>query len=168
MAIYEALLPEVEMEAATTRKYFERLPEDKLDFKPHEKSMLLGRLAGHIAEMLGWGTTTLTTDELDFAPVGAPPFQPLVASSREQLLGEFDKGLAAFRAALPETSDQDFMKPWTLLSGGKVFFKMPKITVVRSMVMNHIVHHRAQLGVYYRLNNVPVPATYGPTADERP
>jgi uncharacterized damage-inducible protein DinB len=168
MPIYEALLPELEMEAATTRKFFERLPEDKLDFKPHEKSMPLGRLAGHVAELVGWGTTTLETDQLDFAPVGAPPFKPLLATSREQLLGEFDKGVASFRAALPKATDQDFLKPWTLLSAGKVFFTMPRITVVRSMVFNHIIHHRAQLGVYYRLNNVPLPSSYGPSADERP
>jgi uncharacterized damage-inducible protein DinB len=168
MAIYEALLPELEMEAATTRKFIERLPEDKLDFKPHEKSMPLGRLSGHLAELFGWGTTTLETEQLDFAPAGAPPFQPLVATSRDQLLKEFEKGVASFRAALPKATDQDFMKPWTLLSGGKVFFSMPRITVVRSMVFNHIVHHRAQLGVYYRLNNVPVPSSYGPSADERP
>jgi len=168
MAIYEALLPELAMEAATTRKFLERLPEDKLEFKPHEKSMALGRLAGHIAEMMGWGTTTLQTDQLDFAPAGGPPFQPLVATSREQLLGEFDKGVASFRETLPKTSDQDFMKPWTLLSGGTVFFTMPRLTVIRSMVLNHIIHHRAQLGVYYRMNNVPVPSSYGPSADERP
>ena len=168
MAIYEAFLPELEMEAATTRKFFERLPEDKLDFKPHEKSMPLGRLAGHIAEMMGWGSMTLETDQLDFAPAGGPPMQPLFATSREQLLREFDKGVASFRTALPKATDQDFMKPWTLLSGGKVFFTMPRITVIRSMVMNHIIHHRAQLGVYYRLNNVPVPSSYGPSGDERP
>jgi uncharacterized damage-inducible protein DinB len=168
MAIYEALLPELEMEAATTRKFFERLPEDKLDFKPHEKSMPLGRLAGHVAELVGWGTTTLETDQLDFAPVGAPPFKPLFATSREQLLGEFDKGVASLRAALPKASDQDFMTPWTLLSAGKVFFTMPRITVMRSMVFNHIIHHRAQLGVYYRMTNVPLPSSYGPSADERP
>jgi uncharacterized damage-inducible protein DinB len=168
MAIYEALLPELEMEAATTRKFFERLPEDKLDFKPHEKSMPLGRLAGHLTELVGWGTTTLETEQLDFAPVGAPPSKPLLATSREQLLGEFDKGVASLRAALPKVSDQDFMTPWTLLSAGKVFFTMPRITVMRSMVFNHIIHHRAQLGVYYRMNNVPVPSSYGPSADERP
>jgi uncharacterized damage-inducible protein DinB len=166
MAISEALLPEFNQEAATTRKFLERLPEDKLNFKPHEKSMVLGRLAGHIAEMPGWGTTTLETEQLDFAPVGAPPFQPLVAASREHVLGEFDKGVAAFRVALPKTSDQDFMKPWTLLSGGKVLFAMPRVAVIRSMVLNHIIHHRAQLGVYYRLTGVPVPPTYGPSADE--
>src|SRR5450432_288214 len=168
MAIYETLLPELAMEAATTRKFLERLPEDKLDFKPHEKSMPLGRLAGHIAEMMGWGATTLETDQLDFAPAGAPPFLPLITTSRAQVLEEFDKGVASFRNALPKTSDEDFSKPWTLLSGGKVFFTMPRVTVVRSMVFNHIIHHRAQLGVYYRMNNVPVPSSYGPSADERP
>lgn len=168
MAISDAMLPEFDHEMAITRKFFERLPEDKLDFKPHEKSMPLGRLAGHIAEMVGWGVTTLETDQLDFAPAGAPPFQPLLASSREQVLAEFDKGVAAFRAALPKASDDHLQQPWTLLSGGQVFFTMPRITVLRSMVFNHIIHHRAQLGVYYRMNNVPVPSSYGPSADERP
>lgn len=168
MAIYDAFMPELEMEAATTRKFFERLPEDKLAFKPHEKSMPLGRLAGHIAELTGWGATTLQTDQLDFAPAGGPAFQPLVATSREQLLGEFEKNLGELRAALPKATDQDFMKPWTLLAGGKVLLSMPRITVIRSMVFNHIIHHRAQLGVYYRLNNVPIPSSYGPSGDERP
>ena len=130
--------------------------------------MPLGRLAGHLAELVGWGTTTLETEQLDFAPVGVPPFKPLLATSREQLLGEFDKSVASLRAALAKASDQDFMTPWTLLSAGKVFFTMPRITVMRSMVFNHIIHHRAQLGVYYRMNNVPVPSSYGPSADERP
>lgn len=168
MSISAGLLPEFDHEMATTRKFLERLPEDKLDFKPHEKSMALGRLAGHIAEMAGWGTTTLETDQLDFAPPGAPPFQPLVASSRVQLLGEFEKGVIAFRAALGKASDDYLMQPWTLLSGGRVFFTMPRVTVLRSMVLNHIIHHRAQLGVYYRMNDVPVPSSYGPSADERP
>lgn len=168
MAISDALLPEFNHEMATTRKFFERLPEDKLDFKPHEKSMPLGRLAGHIAEMAGWGTTTLETEQLDFAPPGAPPFQPLLATSREQLLRKFDKNVEAFRAALPKASDEHLGKSWTLLSGGKVFLTMPRIAVLRSMVLNHIIHHRAQLGVYYRMNNVPLPSSYGPSADERP
>ena len=168
MPISASLLPEFNQEMATTRKFFERLPEDKLNFKPHEKSMALGRLAGHIAEMAGWGTTTLETEQLDFAPPGAPPFQPLIATSREQLLGEFDKHVEAFRIALPKASDEHLAEPWTLLSGGKVFLSMPRIAVLRSMVFNHIIHHRAQLGVYYRMNNVPVPSSYGPSADERP
>ena len=169
MAIYEALFSEMEMEAATTRKFLERLPEDKLAYKPNEKSMPLGRLAGHIAELTGWAATTLQTDRLDFAgAAGSPAFQPLIAQSRDQVLREFEKNLDALREALPKATDHDFMQAWTLLSAGKVLFTMPRMTVIRSMVFNHIVHHRAQLGVYYRLNNVPVPSSYGPSADDRP
>ncbi len=167
MAISEALLPEFDMEMANTRKHLERLPEDKLTFKPHEKSMDMGHLAGHIVEMPGWAAATMAMEEMDIAPVGGAAYEPFVAKSRQQVLEAFDKGVAECRAALAKATDQEMMTPWTLLAGGNVIFKMPRVAVVRSMIMNYTIHHRAQLGVYYRMNNVPVPQAYGPTADEK-
>ncbi len=163
MSIAKGLLAEFDMETANTRRTLERLPEDKLDFSPDPKSMKLGRLAGHIAEMTGWAALTLTTDELDFA---AGNSAPAVATSREQLVELADKNAQAARAAIAAASDADFMKPWTLRAGDQIFFTMPKIAVIRGMVMNHIIHHRGQLTVYYRMTGVPVPALYGPSADE--
>ena len=166
MTISEMLLPEFDQEMASTRKTLERVPEDKLDWKPHEKSMPLGRLAGHLAELCGWTAATLTQDRFDFQPPGAPPYQPFVPKSRKELLDAFDKGAKEARTAIAESSDEHLMKNWSLLSGGKTLMTMPRTAVLRSFVMNHVIHHRAQLGVYLRLNNVPVPSIYGPSADE--
>ena len=166
MSISQSLLPEFDQETASTRKTLERVPADRLDYKPHEKSMTMGRLAQHIAEMTGWGSTTLTSDSFDIAPAGQPPYQPPPIVSVQKLLDDFDKGTADLRAALAAASDETMMKPWSLLAGGKPIFTMPRIAVLRSMIFNHLIHHRAQLGVYLRLNNVPVPSIYGPSADE--
>lgn len=166
MKLSDVLLPEFDQEMACTRKMLERVPENQPDFKPHPKSMPLARLAGHVAELPLWGVTTLTQDVFDFAPAGAPPFQPTVMTSRAELLKVFDAGVAQSRAALASAADDAWQKPWTLQAGGKTIFSLPKLAVWRSFVMNHIVHHRAQLGVYLRLNNVPLPSTYGPSADE--
>ena len=166
MAISASLIPEFDHEMATARKVIERVPEDKYSWKPHEKSMAMGRLASHIAEMPGWGTSGLTTDEFDVAPVGQPPMQGLNASSRAQLLEAFDANVAKCRAAIAATGDADYMKPWSLKRAGQTMMTMPKIAVVRTFVMNHIIHHRGQLSVYLRHNNVPVPSIYGPSADE--
>ena len=167
MGLSEALLPEFDQEMASTRKTLERIPEDKLGWKPHEKSMTLGRLAGHLAELPGWGGVTMQQDSFDVAPPGGRQMQPLVATSRQQVLDAFDKGIAATRAVIAEASDAELMKPWSLLSGGKTVFTLPKIAVFRSFVMNHGIHHRAQLGVYLRLNDIAVPSIYGPSADEK-
>jgi uncharacterized damage-inducible protein DinB len=165
MAISEALLPEFDQEMASARRTLERIPEDQLGWKPHEKSMTLGRLAGHVAELPGFGATAIQTEELDFAsrPAG---WKPMVAESRKQVLELFDKTVADARAAIVATSDDQWGKPWRLSAGEKVFFSGSKIAAVRRMMMNHIIHHRAQLGVYLRLNNVAVPSLYGPSADE--
>jgi uncharacterized damage-inducible protein DinB len=163
MSIAQALLPEFDHEMANTRKTLERIPENKLDFKPDPKSMPLGRLAGHIAELPSWGGMTLTTDSLDIDPA---KFEALIATSRAQALAVFDKNIAATRAALASASDADLMKPWTLSMKGSPMFTMPKVGVIRTMVMNHVIHHRAQLTVYLRMTGVPVPALYGPSADE--
>jgi len=166
MSISQMLLPEYDMEMATTRKTLERVPEDKFGWKPHDKSMTLGRLAGHLAEMPGWGALTIAKDSFDVAPPGAPPYAPPNFKTRKEILDLFDKNTADARAAIAGASDENLGKPWTLLSGGKTIFTMPRVAVIRSMIMNHNIHHRAQLGVYLRLNNLPVPSVYGPSADE--
>lgn len=163
MALSKALLPEFDHEMANTRKTLERIPEDKLAWKPHEKSMPLGRLAGHVAELPGFATTTIEKDSLNLS---MGEFKPLIATSRQQVLDAFDKRVAEARAAIAGASDGHLMKPWSLEFNGKTMFSMPRVAVLRSMMLNHIIHHRAQLGVYLRLNNVPVPAIYGPSADE--
>jgi uncharacterized damage-inducible protein DinB len=163
MRICEAVLPEFDQEMVNTRKTLERLPEDKLGWKPHEKSMTLGRLAGHVVELVGWANTTITTDSLN---VTMDKYQPIVATSRQQILELFDKSVKESRAAIAGASDEHMLQPWTLLFNGKTVFTMPRAAVLRMSCFNHIIHHRAQLGVYLRLNNVPVPALYGPSADE--
>lgn len=167
MSIAASLLPEFDMEMANTRKTLERVPADKFDFAPHEKSMPMISLATHIANMTGWGTITLTQDEFDMQPPGSAPYREEPAKSVEELLAKFDANREAFRAALAAISDEAMMKNWSLLSGGHVIFTQPRIGVLRGMILNHLVHHRAQLSVYLRINNVPVPALYGPSADER-
>ena len=164
--IAQSMLPEFDHEMANTRKTLERIPEDKLAWKPHEKSMTLGRLAGHVAELAGWAVPTLTQNSLDFAPPGQPPMQPTIATSRKQVLDIFDKNREESRRAIAGASNEDFVKNWTLMRGGQTLMTMPKIAVLRSFCINHIIHHRAQLGVYLRLNNIAVPSVYGPSADE--
>jgi len=168
MAIKEALLPEFDQEMSNTRKTLERVPDEKFDWKPHEKSGTLGWLAGHVATIPMWATMTISKDELDLAPAGQPHQPPPAPRNRKELLDTFDKLVGEARSAIADTSDGDFMKPWTLLKGGQKLMTMPKAVVMRSFVMNHLIHHRAQLGVYLRLNNVPVPSIYGPSADENP
>jgi len=169
MAIRDGILPEFDNEMKTTRKTLERVPEGKGDWKPHEKSMTLGRLAGHMAELPTFATRALTSDSFDVRPAGgAPPRQPLVMTSRQQLLEAFDTNVAAAREAISKASDEDFMKTWSVLAGGKPMMTMPKVAVVRTFALSHLIHHRGQLSVYLRLNNEPVPSIYGPSADENP
>jgi uncharacterized damage-inducible protein DinB len=163
MTISEMLLPEFDQEMASTRKLLACLPEDKLDYKPHEKSMKLGRLAGHVAEMPGWIGSLPGNDKLEIPP----DWKPAVATSRAQLLSVFDDNVAKGRAALASMSDEDFGKNWSLIFNGRVAFTLPKLAVVRTIVMNHMIHHRAQLGVYFRLNDVAIPGMYGPSADDK-
>lgn len=162
MSLSEALLPEFDQEMGNTRKTLERVPVEKFGWKPHEKSMTMGQLAIHVATIPGWGVVAIAQDSFDVAQ----PHQPPVVTTREELLTLFDKGVAEARASIASAKDEQFFKPWSLLSGGKTIFTLPRTAVLRSMVMNHLIHHRAQLGVYLRLNNVPVPAIYGPSADE--
>ena len=167
MSIAQSLLPEFDQEMAGTRKELERVPEGKFDWRPHPKSMLLGRLASHLAELPSWGQYALELTELDIAPPGAPAPGANNLGTRAEILALFDKCSAATRKAIASAADADWMVPWSLKKGGATIFTLPRIAVVRSMVMNHMIHHRAQLGVYLRLLDVPVPGLYGPTADER-
>jgi len=158
-----AYLAELEHEAGVARTVLERVPEDKFDWKPHEKSMSFGRLASHVAEMFGWTPPTLEHPELDFSKMDYKPFEP---KTNAELLEFFDKNVAEAVEALRITTDEQFMENWTMRNGEQIYFTMPKVAVMRSFVMNHIVHHRGQLSVYLRLNDIPVPALYGPSADE--
>jgi uncharacterized damage-inducible protein DinB len=166
MKISDALLPEFDQEMANTRKCLARIPDDKFSYKPHPKSFEMGALAMHIATMLEWGVVTLNSDNFDYAPVGGEPYVAPKAKDNAELLAIFDKNSAGFRAALAAAENEDMMKPWSLLGGGVTMFTMPKVAVVRGMIFNHIVHHRGQLSVYLRMCDVPVPAIYGPSADE--
>ena len=166
MAFSEALLPEFDQEVVGIRKTLERVPEDKLGWKPHAKSMTMGGLATHLATLLSWAVTAVGTESLDLAPGGVPMPGPAPVKSRQELLETFDKNVAAARQAIAGAADAHLLKPWTLLHNGRQVLTLPRIAVLRSFVMNHSIHHRAQLGVYLRLNDVPVPSIYGPSADE--
>lgn len=163
MTLGQTLAAELKHEAVSTRKMLERVPEDKFDWQPHEKSMKLGRLASHVAEISHWVNAALTQDELDFA---TSDYKPETANSARDLVEIFDKTVGEAAGLLENVSDRDIMRKWRLRNGEKVFFELPKIAVIRSMVLNHLIHHRGQLSVYLRLNDVPLPSVYGPTADE--
>ena len=166
MALRDALLPEFDQEMANTRKTLDRVPDDKFDWKPHEKSMPLGGLATHLSNLPTWVVYTISQDSLDLAPGGVPLPPAPPAKSRTEVLELFDNNVVKARVAIAAASDEELFKSWTLLSGGKHVLTLPKIAVLRSFVMNHSIHHRAQLGVYLRLNDIPVPSIYGPSADE--
>ena len=166
MSIAQSLLPEFNEEMANTRKVLERVPTEKWNWKPHDKCGTLGWMAAHIGTIPGWYTMTLQTESLDYAPVDGPQYEPPKIENTPQLLTNFDKEAAEARAALTKATDADFAKNWTLLGGGKEIFTMPRVACLRTMVMNHMIHHRAQLTMYLRLLNVPIPGLYGPSADE--
>ena len=162
MAIKDALLPEFDHEMQVTRKVLARVPNEKFGWKPHDKSMTMGRLATHIAQIPGWVKETLVQDGIDMGG----DFKPTDFATREEVLASFDKMVAVARPLIDQATDAQFMAPWTLKNKGQEVFTMPKVAVVRAWVFNHTVHHRGQLSVYLRLNDVPVPAIYGPSADE--
>jgi uncharacterized damage-inducible protein DinB len=164
----EPLLAEFDEEMAHTRKSLERVPEDRLGWKPHPKSGTLGWLASFLAVLPSWTVTTLKQDSFDLAPPGKPPERLPTMKSRSEIVELFDRNVAEARAAIAAASDEDFHQPWTLLASGKKLMTMPRAKVLRSMMLSHMIHHRAQLGVYLRLLDVPVPAIYGPSADENP
>jgi len=162
MTISEALLPEFDKEMASTRKTLERVP-NKPDFSPHPKSMPLDKLAPHVAQLAGFGFSVLSTPQLEFS---AGSYKPLPFESAAQLVRVFDEGAAKVRRALVDTPDEAWQANWKLVFEGHAIFNGPRFLAYRQMFLNHLVHHRAQLGVYLRLNGVPVPAIYGPSADE--
>ncbi len=161
--IASALIAEMEQEAKVARTCLERIPADKFDWKPHEKSMTFGKLAVHIAEMFNWTAVTLQQPELDFSKFDYKPVEP---ATTEELVEYLDKSVAEAIDVLRNTTDDVFMENWTMRNGETVYFTLPKVAVMRSFVMNHIVHHRGQLSVYLRLNDIAVPSIYGPSADE--
>ena len=163
MTASELLLQDYDMETSMTRRILAAIPEDKPDFKPHEKSMALGRLAVHVATLPRFGTTILTTPSLDLATAKWPN---MTFVSREKLLADFDSLAAECRAALAAASDEDLAAHWKFSFGDRVISDSPRSLTYRHMFFNHLIHHRAQLGVYLRLNNLPVPGVYGPSADE--
>jgi len=162
MKISEALLPEFDHEMASTRKTLERVP-NKPDFAPHPKSMPLGRLAPHVAELAGFGLSVLETPGIDFS-VGN--YKPLPFESAAQLVKVFDEGAAKVRQVLANMPDEAWQENWKLAFGDKLIFEGNRFLAYREMFLNHLVHHRAQLGVYLRMNGAPVPSIYGPSADE--
>jgi uncharacterized damage-inducible protein DinB len=166
MTYAETILPEFDQEMAKTRKVLERLPDDKLDWQPHPKSHTIGWNASHIADLPNWIVVTLTSPSLDFAPVGGEPYAFPKLSSGQEILEHFDRNVAAARKAITEVTDVDMAATWTLLRAGQPIFTMPRSAVVRGMVLNHLIHHRAHLCVYLRLNDLPVPGMYGPSGDE--
>ncbi|HWT02404.1 MAG TPA: DinB family protein [Pyrinomonadaceae bacterium] len=165
MGLGESMLPEFDHEMANTRRTLERIPEDKLDWKPHEKSTTMGGLATHLSNLASWAVLMIDKDEFDAAPEGQP-LRAKPVESVQEALETFDKNVAAAREAIKGASDEHLMKTWTLLAAGRTIFTQPRAGVLRGFIMNHTIHHRAQLSVYLRLNDVPVPSLYGPSADE--
>ena len=163
MPLNESLIAELTEEAANTRKILQLVPLDKADWKPHTMSMPLGALAVHIAEIPGWTAMTLHTDGIDFAKMD---FKPRKAATTDELLNILEENVTKSIVALQNSKDDDYEKNWTMRTGDTIYFVLPKSTVIRTYSYNHLVHHRAQLGVYLRLLNIPLPGFYGPTADE--
>jgi uncharacterized damage-inducible protein DinB len=167
MPLRDLLLQEFELEAAFTRTHLERVPMNTLGFKPHSKSMTLGELSTFLAVIPTWGIFALTTDSMDVAPGGEPLPQQEVVRSHQELLDMFDRNALGLRASLGKASDPHLQKPWSLVASGNAIFTQPRYLVFRTLCLNHMVHHRAQLGVYFRLLGVRVPAVYNDSADEK-
>jgi uncharacterized damage-inducible protein DinB len=163
MNLIDPILAELAHEGATTRRLLERLPQDRLDWQPHQKSMTLGRLATHIAEIPGWVGSIVEKDEFD---VGASGYVPPTVGSVAEIIAMFDKNVATAAETLKRQSNDRLLAKWQLKKNGQLVVEMPRLGMVRSFLMNHLIHHRGQLSVYLRLQNVPLPSIYGPTADE--
>ena len=166
MGFIESYLPEFDREMAGTRKTLERVPDDKWDWKPHEKSTPMGELAAHLTNIALWTNYVLEKESIDLVPGGKPLPGAEQSQSQSELLKYFDEGVAKARNLLNGASDEDLRKSWTLVANGRTIRTMPKMGALRGFIMNHLIHHRAQLGVYLRLNDLPVPSIYGPSADE--
>ena len=165
MNYVETILPEFDREMANTRKVLELVPEHKLDWQAHPKSHTIGWNANHLAEILGWVEGMLTTPSWDFAPIGGEPSQSPKLTSRQEILDLFDRNVAAARKAIAAVKDDQMTQPWSLRKAGTPLFTMPRAAVIRSFVLNHLIHHRAILCVYLRLNNISVPGMYDPSGD---
>lgn len=164
MSIVDAMIHEFTQESANTRKALARVPEDKFGWKPHEKSMTLGELASHLADAPEWVDQIVNSEEFT---IDLDQFKPFLASSKEELLAVFDKNTAAAVNLLQGLTDEKILQIWRLKLGPVTLFEMPRTQVLRGMIFNHSIHHRGQLTVYLRLNDIPVPALYGPSADEQ-
>lgn len=160
------LLPEFDREMDGVRKVLERAPEEKYEWRPHPKSGTMGWLVSHLATLPSLAVRAIELDTFEVAPGGKPPAGPPMLKTREEALKVFDEKRAAARAAIASASDETLAKPWTLSFQGKTVFSLPRAAVIQGFFLNHTVHHRAQLSVYLRLNDIPVPGLYGPSADE--
>ena len=168
MSIGASFLPEFDHEMASTRKVLECVPDDKLDWKAHPTLNTIGWVANHLAEIVGWVEGTLTQDTWDINPQDGEPYQSPALASREEILALFDENVATARKRIESTSDEEYMKEWSLLSGGEAMMTIPKVAVIRTWVLNHTIHHRGHLCVYLRLNEVSVPGMYGPSGEDGP
>ncbi|MEM7480679.1 MAG: DinB family protein [Acidobacteriota bacterium] len=164
MALIKLFAQEMKHEAATTRRVLEVVPEEHFAWKPHEKSMSLGRLAGHIAEIPGWGPDTLQADFLDLG--GDDAYQPFHPATRAELLAGHDRALETFFGSTQGVTDEDLSRNWQLRMGDHIAVEAPKAAILRSFILSHVVHHRGQMSVFLRLLDVPVPSVYGPSADD--
>jgi uncharacterized damage-inducible protein DinB len=166
MSYAEETLVEFDQEMASTRKVLERIPDDKLEWRCHPKSNTLGWNANHLAENPGWVPGILLQPHLDCAPVGGEPYKSPDLKSMKEILAMFDKGVADARKAIEQVKDKDMDANWSLLQAGTPIITMSRRATMRNFVLNHVVHHRAIVCVYLRLNNIPVPGMYGPSGDE--
>ncbi len=164
MSRIDSLVAELAHEAATARRHLERVPADRLDWRPHPRSFSAGQLAAHLVDCIRWVEPVFVADELDFDPSGYVPFQ---AASLAELLAAFDADVERAKAAMVQSSDREAIGPWRLKVQGKVWFERPREAVFRDFTLSHLIHHRGQLSVYLRLLDVPVPGSYGPSADDQ-
>ena len=165
MNLNQTFISEIKYEAATSRKILERIPAKKFDWKPHEKSMSFGRLAVHIPEMFDYIPLIINKPEIDFA---VEDYNAVKPETTDEMLAYFDECIGRANKALENASDETFFENWAMKDGDTVYFTMPKIQCIRAFCLNHIYHHRGQLSVYLRMNDIPVPSVYGPSADESP
>ena len=166
MRIGQAMIPEFDMEMAGTRKVLERVPDSLLDWRIHEKSNTVGWVANHLADIPKWTGMAIEHESFDVDPVEGKPYRTPKETTTAVILATFDKNVADARALLESVTDEVLLSPWSLLKRGEVLMTMPRLAVVRTWVLNHAIHHRGHLCVYLRVNNIPVPGLYGPSADD--